>query len=168
MFKKSRLVFIFVAMVLLGVHSTAAQKATALVSVADDFQKQASALSGVTTNLNKMQTEASPHDAELLGLITSQMALVGVNVDGVASLSQLAAQIRNSRDLGLTRKYLAAHCEVLLNLVGPSVTYVQRVATGVAAVAINAEIEKATELATTIGRHAVCTDKKFNPLAKGL
>ena len=168
MSKKSGFAALLFVVVVLAGHAVAATKHGAQPAVADDFQKQAYALSTVIANLNKMQSDASPHDAEMLRLITNQMALVGVNVDGVATLSQLAAPMRNAQDLGLTRKYLAAHCEVLLKVADPTVTYVKRVAEGVAAVAINAEIEKVSELTRAIGRHAVCTDKNFNPLVKGL
>lgn len=134
---------------------------------ADDFQKQALALSTATETLGTMRAKASPHDKELLGTINGQLGVIGAHVDGVVALSQLVAQMRDPRDLELSRKYLAAHCETLRSLVGPSVTYVKGLAAGVAAVAIIAELGKATELAGTIGQHPVCTDKKFNPLLKG-
>lgn len=159
---------VLLAVALLISHSAMAKSNSADLKVADDFQKQASALSATVANLNTMQTEASPHDAELLGLINNQMGLVSVNVDGIVALSQLSAQMRDSRDLKLTHKYLAAHCEVLLPLVNQSVTYARSVAHGVAAVAINAEIERVSEIASGIGGHPVCTDKKFNPLNRGL
>lgn len=134
---------------------------------ADDFQKQALALSTATAALGTMRAKASPHDKELLGTINGQLGVIGAHVDGVAALSQLVAQMRDPRDLDLSRRYLAAHCETLRSLVGPSVTYVKGLAAGVAAVAIIAEIGKATELAGAIGQHPVCTDKKFNPLRQG-
>ena len=134
---------------------------------ADDFQRQALALSSATETLAAMQAKASPHDKEQLGRINGQLGVISANVDGVVALSQLASQMREPRDLELTRKYLAAHCEGLRKLVGPSVAYIKGLGSGVAAVAIIAEVGKAAELADSIGQHPVCTDKKFNPLNRG-
>ncbi len=149
----------------------AQSKATAVKAAAgkpaDDFQKQALALSTATETLGAMQAKASPRDKEVLGIINAQLGVIGANVDAVVALSQLVSQMRDPRDLDLGRKYLAAHCDGLRKMVGPSVTYIKGVATGLAAVAINAEVAKATELAGGIGQHAVCTDKKFNPLSRG-
>ncbi len=159
---------VFFAAALVLSQGAIARSNAAAVKVADDFQSKAAALSTSAANLVSMQADASPHDGELLALINSQMALVGVNVDGIVALSQLTAQMRDSRDLKLTRKYLAAHCDVLRQVTDPTVTYVKSVAYGVAAVAINAELEKITELAGDLEQHAVCTDKSFNPLARGV
>lgn len=171
MAKKHRLIVLLAIALALGQTALAQSKAAPAKSApgkpADDFQKQALALSTTAETLGAMRTKASPHDKELLGIINGQLGVIGAHVDGVAALSQLVAQMRDPRDLELSRKYLAAHCESLRGFVGPAVTYVKGVAAGVAAVAITAEVGKATELAGAMGQHPVCTDKRFNPLSRG-
>ena len=144
----------------LAIQPALAQNKAAMAKAATDFQKQSTALATVLADLTTRSAKASPNDKDMLKLITSQVALVDANADGVLALGVVAAEVRDAGDMGIAKKYLAIRCKALKSLADGVAPYIGGLANNIAAPATAAEVNKANDLITQLPQQALCTATK--------
>ena len=144
----------------LAIQPALAQNKAAMAKAATDFQKQSSALATVLADLTTRSAKASPNDKDMLKLITSQVALVDANADGVLALGVVAAEVRDAGDMGIAKKYLAIRCKALKSLADGVAPYIGGLANNIAAAATVAEVNKAKDLIAQLPQQALCTPTK--------
>ena len=144
----------------LAIQPALAQNKAAMAKAATDFQKQSSALAAVLADLTARSAKASPNDKDMLKLITSQVALVDANADGVLALGVVAAEVRDAGDMNIAKKYLAIRCKALKTLSDGVAPYIGGLANNIAAPATAAEVSKAKELIAQLPQQALCVATK--------
>ena len=144
----------------LAIQPALAQNKAAMAKAATDFQKQSTALATVLADLTTRSAKASPNDKDMLKLITSQVALVDANADGVLALGVVAAEVRDAGDMSIAKKYLAIRCKALKSLADGVAPYIGGLANNIAAPATAAEVNKANDLITQLPQQALCTATK--------
>lgn len=158
MFTK-RIVLSAALMGLLAIQPALAQNKAAMIKAASEFQKQSAALAAGLADLNGRIAKASPNDKDMLQLVTSQVALVDANSDGVLALGVVAAEVRDAGDMGIAKKYLALRCKALkfrADSVGP---YIGGLANNIASPATAAEVNKVKDIVNQLPQQALCTGK---------
>ena len=144
----------------LEIQPALAQNKAAMAKASTDFQKQSTALATVLADLTTRSAKASPNDKDMLKLITSQVALVDANADGVLALGVVAAEVRDAGDMGIAKKYLAIRCKAMKSLADGVAPYIGGLANNIAAAATVAEVNKAKDLITQLPQQALCSATK--------
>ena len=144
----------------LAIQPALAQNKAAMAKASTDFQKQSTALATVLADLTTRSAKASPNDKDMLKLITSQVALVDANADGVLALGVVAAEVRDAGDMGIAKKYLAIRCKALKSLADGVAPYIGGLVNNIAAPATVAEVNKAKDLITQLPQQALCSATK--------
>ena len=137
-----------------------AQNKAAIGKSVTEFIKVSQSLAASLADLSKRAGTASPNDKEMLKLVTNQVGLVDATADGVVALGLVAAEMRDASDLAAAKKHLATRCTALKSLSEASGKYVGSLASNIAAVATAAEVNKARDLVTQLGQHALCNPGK--------
>ena len=137
-----------------------AQNKAAIGKSVTEFIKVSQGLATSLADLSKRAGTASPNDKEMLKLVTNQVGLVDATADGVVALGLVAAEMRDASDLAAAKKHLATRCTALKSLSEASGKYVGSLASNIAAVATAAEVNKARDLVTQLGQHALCNPGK--------
>lgn len=137
-----------------------AQNKAAVGKSVTEFIKVSQGLATSLADLSKRAGTASPNDKEMLKLVTNQIGLVDATADGVVALGLVAAEMRDASDLAAAKKQLATRCTALKSLSEASGKYVGSLASNIAAVATAAEVNKARDLVTQLGQHALCNPGK--------
>jgi hypothetical protein len=137
-----------------------AQNKAAVGKSVTEFIKVSQGLATSLADLSKRAGTASPNDKEMLKLVTNQVGLVDATADGVVALGLVAAEMRDASDLAAAKKHLATRCTALKSLSEASGKYVGSLASNIAAVATAAEVNKARDLVTQLGQHALCNPGK--------
>lgn len=137
-----------------------AQNKAAVGKSVTEFIKVSQGLATSLADLSKRAGTASPNDKEMLKLVTNQIGLVDATADGVVALGLVAAEMRDASDLAAAKKQLATRCTALKTLSEASAKYVGSLASNIAAVATAAEVNKARDLVTQLGQHALCNPGK--------
>ena len=128
-----------------------AQNKAAIGKSVTEFIKVSQGLATSLADLSKRAGTASPNDKDMLKLVTNQVGLVDATADGVVALGLVAAEMRDASDLAAAKKQLATRCTALKSL---------SEASNIAAVATAAEVNKARDLVTQLGQHALCNPGK--------
>lgn len=142
------------------VQPAMAQNKAAIGKSVTEFIKVSQGLAASLADLSKRAGTASPNDKEMLKLVTNQVGLVDATADGVVALGLVAAEMRDASDLAAAKKQLATRCTALKTLSEASAKYVGSLASNIAAVATAAEVNKARDLVTQLGQHALCNPGK--------
>lgn len=137
-----------------------AQNKAAVGKSVTEFIKVSQGLATSLADLSKRAGTASPNDKEMLKLVTNQVGLVDATADGVVALGLVAAEMRDASDLAAAKKQLATRCTALKTLSEASSKYVGSLSSNIAAVATAAEVNKARDLVTQLGQHALCNPGK--------
>lgn len=142
------------------VQPAMAQNKAAIGKSVTEFIKVSQGLAASLADLSKRAGTASPNDKDMLKLVTNQVGLVDATADGVVALGLVAAEMRDASDLAAAKKQLATRCTALKSLSEASTKYVGSLASNIAAVATAAEVNKARDLITQLGQHALCNPGK--------
>lgn len=142
------------------VQPAMAQNKAAIGKSVTEFIKVSQGLAASLADLSKRAGTASPNDKDMLKLVTNQVGLVDATADGVVALGLVAAEMRDASDLAAAKKQLATRCTALKSLSEASAKYVGSLASNIAAVATAAEVNKARDLITQLGQHALCNPGK--------
>lgn len=142
------------------VQPAMAQNKAAIGKSVTEFIKVSQGLATSLADLSKRAGTASPNDKDMLKLVTNQLGLVDATADGVVALGLVAAEMRDASDLAAAKKQLATRCTALKTLSEASAKYVGSLASNIAAVATAAEVNKARDLVTQLGQHALCNPGK--------
>jgi hypothetical protein len=142
------------------VQPAMAQNKAAIGKSVTEFIKVSQSLAASLADLSKRAGTASPNDKDMLKLVTNQVGLVDATADGVVALGLVAAEMRDASDLAAAKKQLATRCTALKSLSEASAKYVGSLASNIAAVATAAEVNKARDLVTQLGQHALCNPGK--------
>lgn len=142
-----------------AVQPAMAQNKAALGKAAADFYKASSALATSIADLTKRTAAASPHDKEMLTLITGQLGYVDATADGVLALGYVASEMAAPGDLASAKKHLAKRCEALKKISDSTGQYMNSLIANLAATAIIAEANKAKDANAQLGQQPLCAGK---------
>ena len=156
MFTK-RIVLSTALLAVMAIQPALAQSKAAMIKAATDFQKQSAAVAATLADLTARTAKASPNDKDMLTLITSQMALVDANADGVLALGVVLAEVRDAGDIAVAKKYLAIRCKALKTRADGIAPYIGGLANNIASPATAAEVHKARDLIAQLPEQALCS-----------
>ena len=156
----TRILTLSVLAATLLIQPAMAQNKAAIAKSVTEFIKVSQGLAASLADLSKRAGTASPNDKDMLKLATNQLGLVDATADGVVALGLVASEMRDASDLVAAKKQLATRCTALKSLSEATGKYVGSLASNIAAVATAAEVNKARDLVTQLGQHALCTPGK--------
>lgn len=156
----TRILTLSVLAATLLIQPAMAQNKAAIAKSVTEFIKVSQGLAASLADLSKRAGTASPNDKDMLKLATNQLGLVDATADGVVALGLVASEMRDASDLAAAKKQLATRCTALKSLSEATGKYVGSLASNIAAVATAAEVNKARDLVTQLGQHALCTPGK--------